>query len=84
MSFFVMVVPGNGLMSPSEMGPGKNQFRSFSYAQKEVPEKSANLSNRQADRSPRCALKRARLPFLICRFFLTASLALPLSTLRSA
>jgi hypothetical protein len=83
-SFFVVVISGNSLMSSSEVRPLEHHLLGLLHTEEEVPEEPTDLPDRQGDLSPRCSLKRARLPFLTGCFFLTASLASLLSVHRSA
>ena len=58
---FVVPIFGTTLMPAAPGRPGQNAFHALLRGQHEAPEEAPNLPDTQSQRSPRAALKAARL-----------------------
>lgn len=58
---FVVPIFGTTLMPAAPGRPGKNAFHALLRGQHEAPEEAPNLPDTQSHRSPRAALKGAKL-----------------------
>lgn len=70
----VMIIACPGLMPPAPPRPVQDARRAPLYRRHQVPEQPADFGAAQADWSPRCALKRAKLVVMsLCAPFLGAT-----------
>src|SRR5215831_9235573 len=77
----VVIIACPGLMPPAPARPVQNVRHAPLSQRHALPEQPADFPSAQADRSPRCALKRAKLVFSPCApFFGATSVAVAVRT----